>query len=235
MNDPLHPARPSPTSRPTPSRATAARGARPALRMRGRTVGHGGPRGRRLRLRLSALLGLLVLAGSVGAGPPSRRQAVTCSLGDDSALHGLTGLGVHAEQTSAQLWPLGITDEWLRAQVLAALRGSGVAVLETADAVTTERRSVLVVRLQSTLVPVHGAFLWHLSLGVYERVATLGGEPDSTMAQIWAAAPTLGMTTGEHLRASLRQSLGELTAEFLRAWDRRDSTQAGRRPHGPKD
>lgn len=157
----------------------------------------------------------------LAATPIPRLPVVTQLHGGSASLRDVPGLAVVAEATSPEARFLGITEEWLTERVTARLRGAGVHVLERSDALSSARQPLAVVRLQTMRVPDRLAIAWHLSLEVYQKVATLGVPPDSVLADTWAASATIGVTSEGALRGSVGKSLGNQVDELLRAWSHR--------------
>jgi hypothetical protein len=132
-------------------------------------------------------------------------------------LPGLAPVVVNASGLRAPV----VSDDWLEARVTAELRRANVPLLARSDALMDERQPLLVVRLQTVKVPDRRAFAWHLSLAVYQKMACVGDSVSRTLAQCWAAKPTLGITSTAGLKASVGESLDEQIAELGRAWETR--------------
>src|SRR2546426_2205285 len=134
----------------------------------------------------------------------------------------LPGLAPIVENLGGGLRVPSVSDDWLEARVTAGLRRAKVPVLTRSDALTDERRPLLLVRLQTVKVPDQRVFAWHLSLAVYQKTAFIGDSAARTLAQTWAAKSTIGITSASGLKASVGESLDDQVAELARAWGARE-------------
>ncbi len=171
-----------------------------SLTLRARTGG-GGPR-------------LLFGAYLIAIALPS----VTQIEGGDSALKHLPGVAVIVESTAPEIRRFGVDPTWLKEQARAVLERAAVPLLSEADAFSSTRQPLLVIRLQSIRLGTAAEFVWHLSVAVHQKTVTLGPAPDTLLTQSWAASHALGVTSGRLLKNSVRETLESKLAEFVRAW-----------------
>jgi hypothetical protein len=160
---------------------------------------------------IAGLLGLLIMPV----------PEVTQLAAGDASLRGLPGVAVVAEATSHEVWRFGLKQDWLEQRVISGLQAAAVPRLACPDAMRTRRQPLLVVRAQTTLIPVRQACAWHISLVLHQQVAGLDGAPAQFGAETWSASDVLGVTSTDRLRGSVGKALDEQIAEFVRAWARR--------------
>jgi hypothetical protein len=170
----------------------------------------------RTSLPLSSLI-----AGLLGLSLVMPMPEVTQLAAGDSSLRGLPGVAVIAEATSHDVWRFGLKEAWLEQRVISALQVAAVPRLARAEALGYERQPLLVVRVQTTLIPGRQACAWHVSLALRQQVAGLEGAPARFGAETWSASDALGVTSTDRLRGSVGEALDEQLAEFVRAWARR--------------
>jgi hypothetical protein len=152
--------------------------------------------------------------------PVPALACVVTSPGSENALRGLPGVAVIIE-AGTEIRGAGVSEDRIRDRAVQSLRRAAAPILERSDALSIDRQPLLVVHLETTRVPDHNAFAWHLSLGVCQTVATLDSLPVRVLAQTWSATTSLGITSTSRLRASIEESLDGQLAEFLVAWKRR--------------
>ena len=174
----------------------------------------------RLRTRTSTPLSPLV-AGLLGLSLLLPVPEVTQLAAGDSSLRGLPGVAVLAEETSHDVWCFGLKGGWLEQRVRSALQVAALPRLEWSDAMGNPRQPLLVVRAQTTLIPLRQACAWHVSLVVHQQVAGLAGAPARFRALTWSASDALGVTSTDRLRSSVGKALDAQLAEFVRAWSKR--------------
>ncbi len=153
--------------------------------------------------------------------PLPRLPEVSQTYSGPPLLRGLRGVAVLAEQVHSEIRPFGLDEAWLERRVSAALQRDSVPTLTRWEALRDERQPLLVVRLETVPVPAAGAFAWHLSLSMQQRVRPVAGDTTTTLATTWEAESTLGATSGKLLRASVGRSLDDRTRQFVDVWRQR--------------
>jgi hypothetical protein len=156
-----------------------------------------------------------VVVGLLGLFPILALPEVTQLDAGNASLRGLTGIAVVAENVSHEVRSFGLKETWFEERIATSLQRAGLRRLPVLEG---DRQPLLVVRLQTVPIPGRLIFAWHLSLIVYQRVATLGAAPDTLPAQTWAASASIGVASAPRLQASVREALDEQVTEFVRAW-----------------